>query len=73
MTMPSPEIFLVDDPFGWGRCLVGDCGWMGPFELRDTAEARAVWHIFEKHPDVWRSTPGLGPVPRIPRPEGPVT
>jgi hypothetical protein len=53
------------------------CDWTVPYGLLVAAEteARAVWHVFETHPDVWQvlhSAGLVGPSPKDPRPKGTV-
>jgi hypothetical protein len=49
---------------------VPDCPWKTGETIRDIAGYMATWHVYEKHPDLWRDAAGdrppLDPDPRIP-------
>lgn len=60
---------------GRGRCEIAGCGWSGPSEDQRTGQARAVWHVYEVHPEAWAALAAisdLGSAPVDPRPDGPV-
>lgn len=50
------------------RCLVDGCVWMSAETREDIAGCLATWHVYENHPDVWRSVigdrPPVDPDPR---------
>jgi hypothetical protein len=51
-------------------CYQGGCGWQTGEPVRVIAECLATWHVYEKHPAVWRSVigdrPPADPDPRTP-------
>jgi hypothetical protein len=52
------------------RCLLENCGWTTSEPFHDIAGCFATWHVYEEHPDVWRTQFGSrlpeDPDPRIP-------
>jgi hypothetical protein len=51
-------------------CLVPECGWSAAEACRDMAGCLATWHVYEKHPEIWRDLAGnrvpADPDPRVP-------
>jgi hypothetical protein len=52
------------------ECRVSGCTWTAAHPVKDVVGYLSTWHVYEDHPDVWRSVAGnrppIDPDPRTP-------
>ncbi len=53
-----------------GMCKIPGCAWTVLEAAENIAQAAAVWHVYEDHPDIWAALAGDRP-PRGPDPRNP--
>lgn len=67
--MSTQVIPLVPAQSDAASAVCNECIFAQTWSTTPAAEAAAVWHCYEKHPELWQATIGSDRKPQDPRPE----